>query len=784
MAGKVFEIAFAINGAMAQSFKTSMQQAKGMMSDYGRKIKELKTQQKALDAALKDGVISMDSYRNATAQVGKALEETAAKDAKLRKSMQKKVAADADRSNARSDFGKTMMTAGVVAAPFIGAIAKAAEFESVMAKVKAITVSDDATMQQLTSTARELGEKTMFSATQSAEAMTYLGMAGWNANQIIAGMPGLLDLAAAGGTDLARTADIVSDNLTAFGLDASQSTHMADVFAVTISKTNTNVEMLGETMKYAAPVAKAFGVSMEETSALAGMMANSGIKASQAGTALRSGFLRLSGTSSKSTKAMDEMGLSVSEATAQQLEAKAALESLDIAMNDTEGPRKMGAIVRDLAEKTKYMGKEQKLATIGAIFGTNAASAWVSVLDQGPDVLDKLTGELENSDGAAKQMAETMQATAQGSLVRLQSATESVAISIGATMLPTLADMGDALADGAAWLAKVAGEHPVLVEWTIKLGAAVMGMVIAYKATKFIYYEIMALKEAYVLLTNTERLATLRAAFAQGVLRAKMMAAAIWAKGLAVAQWALNLAMSANPIALVVIAVIALIGVFVLLYNYAEEIRAFFVSLWESPTVAVLAFLGGPVGWLIYATIGIIANWEKVKEWFVLLWEDPKTALSQFVDWIYSKLGGVFNWIGEKWDWVKSVFSSPIHANVQASATANGQKVQIAANARGGIYGKGAFLTTFAEESPEAAIPLDGSARAKSLWTKTGEMMGMLPASNSSSVAVNAPINITIAGNADANTIKKVQDVVVAAVDDLESRIAAIQRRKQRVSFG
>lgn len=784
MAGKVFEIAFAINGAMAQSFKTSMQQARGMLSNYGQKTKELKTQQKALDNALKDGVISMESYRNATAQVGKALEETAAKDAKLRKSMQKKMAADADRSNARSDFGKTVATAGLAAAPFVGAIAKAAEFEQVMSKVKAITVSDDATMKQLTSTARELGEKTMFSATQSAEAMTYLGMAGWNANQIIAGMPGLLDLAAAGGTDLARTADIVSDNLTAFGLDASQSTHMADVFAVTISRTNTNVEMLGETMKYAAPVAKAFGASMEETSALAGMMANSGIKASQAGTALRSGFLRLAGTSSKSTKAMEEMGLSVSEATAQQMEAKAALEALGIAMNDTEGPRKMGAIVRDLAEKTKYMGKEQKLATIGAIFGTNAASAWVSVLDQGPDVLDKLTSELENSDGAARQMAETMQANAMGSLTRLQSATESVAISIGSTVLPTLADMGDSLANEAAWLSKVAGEHPLLVEWTIKLGAVVMGLVIAYKATRMIYYEVVAAKAAYTLATNSERFATMKAAFAQGVLRAKMMAAAIWAKGLAVAQWALNAAMNANPIGLVILAIAALIAIFVLLYNYAEEIHAFFVSLWESPTFAILAFLGGPVGWLIAAVVGIIANWEQVKAWFVLLWENPKAALAQFVDWIYSKLGEAFDWISNQWNWVKSIFSKPIQANVQASATANGQKVQIAANAKGGIYGKGAFLTTFAEESPEAAIPLDGSERAKSLWTRTGEMMGMLPSSNSSSVSVSAPINITITGNADANVVKQVQAAANAAIDDLEARIAAIQRRKQRVSFG
>ena len=510
MAGKVFEIAFAINGALAQGFKTSMQQAKGTLTQYGSQMTELKAQQRALDSALKQGVISMDSYRNATEKVGKALDQTAAKDAKLRKAMQNKIAADANAKSARSDLGSTMATTAVMAAPLVGMLSKAADFEAVMFKVKAITVSDDKAMQQLTATARELGEKTMFSATQAGEAMTYLGMAGWNSQQIMAGMPGLLNLAAASNTDLARTADIVSDDLTAFGLSAEHAGHMADVFAKTTTSTNTTVEMLGETMKYAAPVAHAFGASLEETAALTGLMANSGIKASAAGTALRSGFLRLAGTSSKSTKAIEEMGLSLSEATAQQEEARAALDSLGIAMNDTNGPRKMSAIVRDLADKTKDMSKEQKLATLATIFGTNAASAWVAVIDQGPDALDNLTKELENSDGAAATMAETMQNNARGAMTRLQSATESVAISIGSTMLPTLADLGDSLANEAAYVSKVASEHPELTEAIIKTSVAVAGMVIAYKAVKAVYLSVTAAHAAYKLMMESERVATMR----------------------------------------------------------------------------------------------------------------------------------------------------------------------------------------------------------------------------------------------------------------------------------
>lgn len=781
MAGKVFEIAFDINGALAQGFKTSMQQAKGTLTQYGYKMNELKTQQKALDSALKQGVISMDSYRNATAKVGKALEQTAAKDAKLRKAMQNKIAADVNAKSARSDLGSTMATTAVMAAPFVGMLSKAADFEAVMSKVKAITVSDDKAMQQLTATARELGEKTMFSATQAGEAMTYLGMAGWNSQQIMAGMPGLLNLAAASNTDLARTADIVSDDLTAFGLSAEHAGHMADVFAKTSTKTNTNVEMLGETMKYAAPVAHAFGASLEETAALTGLMANSGIKASAAGTALRSGFLRLAGTSSKSTKAIEEMGLSLSEATAQQEEARAALASLGIAMDDTNGPRKMGAIVRDLADRTKDMSKEQKLATLATIFGTNAASAWVSVIDQGPDKLDQLTKELENCDGAAEEMANEMQNNARGALIKLFSATESVAIAIGSTLLPTVAEFVGVLSNEASYVAGVAGKHKELTSIIVKTGIAVAGLVIAYKTARAIYYSVVAAKAAYVLATNSETLASARSTIASGIHKGAMLAGTIATYAAAAAQWALNAAMTANPIGLVIVAIVALIAAFVWLGTHIEAVSNFCTSMWESPTAAIIAFMAGPIGWLIYAAMGLIANWDQVKAWFTLLWEDPKAALSQFYDWVMGKLGGLFDWISEKWEWVRSIFSKPIQARVEGSATANGQSIQH--NAKGGIYGKGSFLTTFAEESDEAAIPINGTPRAKALWQQTGAMMGLLPGEGNSVISVSAPINITVNGSADASAIQQIKSAVGGAMDDLEARLAEIQNRKGRVSY-
>lgn len=499
-AGKIFAISFAINAALGGSFSSTMSRAGGALASLRSNTSQLNAAQRRLDAAWRSsqqaaqayqqevqrlrqqyasGEISQSQYRAAVASAGERMraagmsaeeyrshmqrlrqeaEQSRAAQARLSAAMATQAAASSRFGEARAAMTSAFATGAMVAAPFVGAVETAANFEAAMSKVQAITRASSGEMESLTANARMLGETTQFSATQAAEAMSYLGMAGWNTEQIIAGMPGLLNLAAAGGTDLARTADIVSDDLTAFGLSADQAGHMADVFAVTVTRTNTNVEMLGETMKYAAPVAKAFGVSMEETSALAGLMANSGIKATQAGTALRSGFLRLAGPPKMATKAMQELGLSLSDVTAQQQEAQAAMAALGIQMSDDGGPRKMSAILTELRDKTAGLGQEEKLATLKAIFGTEAATGWLAVLDAGPETFNQLVDAMENSDGEAAKMAETMNNNAKGAMIKLKSAMEGLAISLGNIFLPTLTAAGNGLANMAgsasAWVQK------------------------------------------------------------------------------------------------------------------------------------------------------------------------------------------------------------------------------------------------------------------------------------------------------------------------------------------
>ena len=195
---------------------------------------------------------------------------------------------------ALADNGGTIAATGAaMVAPLALPVNTAMDFEAAMSKVKAITNSTDEDMARLTATARELGASTQFSATEAAQAMSYLGMAGWKTEQIIAGMPGLLDLAAASGEDLARVSDIVSDDLTAFHMSADQAAHMADVMAAASTNANTNVSMMGETFKYAGGIAGSLGYSWEDVAIATGLMANAGIKGEMAGTALRSIMTRL-----------------------------------------------------------------------------------------------------------------------------------------------------------------------------------------------------------------------------------------------------------------------------------------------------------------------------------------------------------------------------------------------------------------------------------------------------------------------------------------------------------
>lgn len=283
-------------------------------------------------------------------------------------------------------------------------------FEASMDKVAAISGATGGDLAKLTDKAKEMGSTTKFSASESAQAFEYMAMAGWKTNDMLEGIDGIMALAAASGEDLATTSDIVTDALTAFGESAEESGRLADIMAAASSNANTNVGMMGETFKYAAPVAGSLGASMEDTAVAVGLMANSGIKASQAGTALRSGLTNLV----KPTKQMKEW-----------------MEKYNIAVVENEdGSVNLRDTMIDLREKMGHLEKTEQAAAAGAIFGKNAMSGWLAVINASDQDFDQLCEAIDNSQGAAQGMADTMQSNLTGAMTIFKSALEGLGIEL------------------------------------------------------------------------------------------------------------------------------------------------------------------------------------------------------------------------------------------------------------------------------------------------------------------------------------------------------------------
>lgn len=311
--------------------------------------------------------------------------------------------------NALSVFAGNMLTEVVSQAKnAAGAVLDIGmNFESGMSKVQAISGASGEDLAALTDKAKEMGAKTKFSATESAEAMQYMAMAGWKTGDMLNGIEGIMNLAAASGEDLATTSDIVTDALTAFGLSAQDSTHFADVLAQASSNANTNVGMMGETFKYVAPVAGAMGYSAEDVATAVGLMANSGIKASQAGTSLRSILTCMAKPTKEVQTAMDQLGVSITDSDGNMKSLHEIMDELRTGFSGLSG-----------AEKTNMA------ATLG---GTEAMSGLLAIVNASDGDYQKLTDSINNCSGAAESMAETMQNNLEGQLTIFRSAREALA---------------------------------------------------------------------------------------------------------------------------------------------------------------------------------------------------------------------------------------------------------------------------------------------------------------------------------------------------------------------
>lgn len=317
-------------------------------------------------------------------------------------------------------------------------------FDTSMSKVQAVSGATAEEMAALESKAEELGASTKFTAKEAADAFGYMGMAGWKAQDMISGIDGVMNLAAAAGADLAVTSDIVTDSLTAFGKSAEDAGRLADIMAAAAANSNTNVEMMGETFKYAAPLAGAMGYSMEDMAVATGLMANSGIKATQAGTSLRAMLTRLSTGSGEAGVAMEKLGIQLDDGHGNMKSLMQIMEELrgsfgnlkmpvaefQTEMNKLDAALESGEMDEDEFNEaqdeiiTKAYGAEgaMKAQYAAMLAGKNGLSGFLAIVNSSDEDFDKLTESIYNSEGAAQSMAETMRDNLEGSLTLLSSA--------------------------------------------------------------------------------------------------------------------------------------------------------------------------------------------------------------------------------------------------------------------------------------------------------------------------------------------------------------------------
>ncbi|HZG81777.1 MAG TPA: phage tail tape measure protein [Brevibacillus sp.] len=335
------------------------------------------------------------------------------------------------------DAGKTLSMALTV--PIVGlgtAIVKTGmDFEAAMSKVKAISGSTTEEMQALTAQAKELGATTIFSASQAASGMEFLARAGWDAQEIMAAMPGMLDLAASGALDLGEAADITSNIMSAFAIEASKAGKVADILAVANSNANTNVQQLGQAMTYVAPTAATMGQSIEQATAAVMKMSDAGIQGEKAGAAFSTSLQRLANPTKEMQNVMRELG---------------------ITFFDAQGVMKpLTQIVAELETSMAGYTNEQKAAALSTMFGAEAYKNWAVLVETGSAALSESVAMLETADGAAKKMAETMNDNAKGGWVEFTSAVEGLSIALSEHLLPIFSQVVEKLTEWVRWFGEL-----------------------------------------------------------------------------------------------------------------------------------------------------------------------------------------------------------------------------------------------------------------------------------------------------------------------------------------
>lgn len=502
-----------------------------------------------MESAMQDAGIDTDHLADESKKLTQQMDDLAKKQAEAAKEAQN---FGVEGVSSFEAVGSALVAAGIAAGlkaiydEYKECISIAADFEETMSTVEALSGATAEEMQSLSSYAKQLGATTKFTAKESAEAMTYMGMAGWDAQQMIEGMSGVLNLAAASGEDLAVTSDIVTDNLTAFGMKASDTAHFSDVLAAAATNSNTSVAIMGETFKNSAALAGALGYSVEDVAVAIGLMANAGIKGSNAGTALKNVFNGLLGGVTLTAEAFGEVEYS--------------------AINADGTMKSFGETMQELRGYFEQMTGAEKMQNAETLAGQRAMAGFVSIMNSTDADFQKLTNNIENCSGAAQKMADIKMDNLNGQLTLMNSAADALKTTIGEAYNEELRALAKIATDILTGINDFLTEHPILLKAIIAITAEVGAFLLVYNG-------LIVAKKLYNTLKALGITLNIKSATAATSDAIAKRAQATATEGAAVAQTGLNAAMAANPIGLVLTAVAALtVGIIALVEVMKSEV--------------------------------------------------------------------------------------------------------------------------------------------------------------------------------------------------------------------
>ena len=673
------EAAGSMSGSMARQIEQAERRVTGLTQKLRRSSEAYKEQVAAIRTAHGSVGRLRENYRGLAVDLERARRSQAALSANL--------AQRAALRDQRADLhGRLVGTMGMGMA--VGAApALSIGFEDAMAKVGALSNATGEQLAQLTAQARQLGRDTVYTASQAAEGMGYLAMAGFNTQQTLAAMPGMLALAAAGNTDLGRTADIASNILSGFKMKAQEMGIVSDVLAKTFTSSNTTLETLGETMKYVGPVAASVGLSVQDMAAATGLLGNVGIQGSQAGTAMRAALLRLAAPPKMAKDALADLtgtaGPELDELYEQMEDVAGAnqtLSDLGVSTKDAQGNlRPLVDILEEINLKTKTMGTGERAEVFKKVFGTEASAAMIALADaagktvddMGKTIVDglgrpttamrKYMSDIQASGGTAARISKMMNDTTGGELRRLKSAWEDVGISAGNLFLPAIRSSATALtglANGISWFVQT---FPGLSKGIALAGGGIVGLAVS---SLVLGYAVNTVRTGL----NMARGALLLFSGAQGTATTSTRAFTLSQhfSRLATMSWRDALVGGRAAVAGLAARVAAFAGIQrgatagTVVFTVAQKAMAAGSAV-VGGAMRVLGmavrFALGPVG-LIISVLGlaaglIIDNWGTVGPYFKAFWESLTAYFTmgwKVIKAIIDKIAEAASWVGEKID--------------------------------------------------------------------------------------------------------------------------------------